>query len=83
MEFLNPSQKFAAFNDHVESPAISKVLNIVYWESHTLVTVVTTGHLRKDDTVPVLLLMQDGTADVFDIGVPFSNPIRAFKKLTL
>ncbi|KAI6143641.1 hypothetical protein BKA82DRAFT_4359477 [Pisolithus tinctorius] len=36
-------------------------------------------HLTPEQ-LPVLLVVQAGTADVFDIG---SNPIRAFKKLTL
>ncbi|KAI6143651.1 hypothetical protein BKA82DRAFT_149688, partial [Pisolithus tinctorius] len=49
--------------------------------SHALVTVV--KYSREDDTVPVLLAMQAGGADVFEVGVPFSNPIAAFKTLTL
>ncbi|KAI6141849.1 hypothetical protein BKA82DRAFT_30732 [Pisolithus tinctorius] len=37
----------------------------------------------EDGTVPVLLTMQAGRADVFAVGVPSSNPITAFKKLSL
>ncbi|KAI6141837.1 hypothetical protein BKA82DRAFT_4018536 [Pisolithus tinctorius] len=41
------------------------------------------GHSRKDDTIPVLLVMQAAQADVFDVSVPFFNPITVFKTLTL
>ncbi|KAI5998948.1 hypothetical protein F5J12DRAFT_784791 [Pisolithus orientalis] len=51
--------------------------------SHALVTVVTAGHSRKDDTIPVLLVMQAAQADVFDVGVPFYNPITVIKTLPL
>ncbi|KAI6143632.1 hypothetical protein BKA82DRAFT_3984008, partial [Pisolithus tinctorius] len=40
-------------------------------------------HSREDGTVPVLSPLESGGADVFEVGVPFSNPIAAFKKLTL
>ncbi|KAI6141839.1 hypothetical protein BKA82DRAFT_3985688 [Pisolithus tinctorius] len=40
-------------------------------------------HSREDHTVPVLLAMHAGGADVFDVRVPFSSPIAAFKKLSL
>ncbi|KAI6020268.1 tryptophan synthase beta subunit-like PLP-dependent enzyme [Pisolithus microcarpus] len=43
--------------------------------SHALVTFVTAGYPRKDDTVPVLLAMQAGGADIIEVGVPFSDPI--------
>ncbi|KAI5998982.1 hypothetical protein F5J12DRAFT_784824 [Pisolithus orientalis] len=51
--------------------------------SHALVTVVTAGHSRKDDTIPVLWVMQAAQADVFDVGVPFYNPITVIKTLPL
>ncbi|KAH7883140.1 tryptophan synthase beta subunit-like PLP-dependent enzyme [Phlebopus sp. FC_14] len=43
--------------------------------SHALVTFVTAGYPRTDDTVPVLLAMQAGGADIIELGVPFSDPI--------
>ncbi|KAI6101028.1 tryptophan synthase beta subunit-like PLP-dependent enzyme [Pisolithus croceorrhizus] len=43
--------------------------------SHALVTFVTAGYPRKDDTVPILLAMQAGGADIIEVGVPFSDPI--------
>lgn len=38
-------------------------------------TFVTAGYPTKDDTVPILLGMQAGGADIIEIGVPFSDPI--------
>ncbi|KIJ64971.1 hypothetical protein HYDPIDRAFT_89848 [Hydnomerulius pinastri MD-312] len=43
--------------------------------SHALVTFVTAGYPRAEDTVPVLLAMQAGGADIIEVGVPFSDPI--------
>ncbi|KAJ7685412.1 bifunctional tryptophan synthase TRP1 [Mycena polygramma] len=40
-----------------------------------LVTFVTAGYPTRDDTVPILLAMQEGGADVIELGVPFSDPI--------
>jgi len=40
-----------------------------------LVTFVTAGYPRKDDTIPILLAMQAGGADIIELGVPFSDPI--------
>ncbi|KAJ6630574.1 bifunctional tryptophan synthase TRP1 [Mycena sp. CBHHK59/15] len=40
-----------------------------------LVTFVTAGFPHRDDTVPMLLAMQAGGADVIELGVPFSDPI--------
>ncbi|PPQ64089.1 hypothetical protein CVT24_008906 [Panaeolus cyanescens] len=40
-----------------------------------LVTFVTAGYPRKDDTVPILLAMQSGGADIIELGIPFSDPI--------
>ncbi|KAF9532151.1 bifunctional tryptophan synthase TRP1 [Crepidotus variabilis] len=40
-----------------------------------LVTFVTAGYPRKEDTVPILLAMQAGGADMIELGVPFSDPI--------
>ncbi|KAI5990670.1 tryptophan synthase alpha chain-domain-containing protein, partial [Pisolithus albus] len=40
-----------------------------------LVTFVTAGYPRKDDTVSILLAMQAGGADIIEVGVPFSDPI--------
>ena len=38
-------------------------------------TFVTAGYPRKDDTVPVLLALQRGGADIIELGIPFSDPI--------
>lgn len=40
-----------------------------------LVTFVTAGYPTADDTVPILLAMEDGGADIIELGVPFSDPI--------
>ncbi|THH10852.1 hypothetical protein EW145_g1048 [Phellinidium pouzarii] len=40
-----------------------------------LVTFVTAGYPTKDATVPLLLAMEEGGADIIEIGVPFSDPI--------
>lgn len=38
-------------------------------------TFVTAGYPGRDDTVPILLGMQAGGADIIELGVPFSDPI--------
>ncbi|KZT26586.1 bifunctional tryptophan synthase TRP1 [Neolentinus lepideus HHB14362 ss-1] len=43
--------------------------------SPALVTFVTAGYPTVKDTVPVLLAMQEGGADILELGVPFSDPI--------
>ncbi|KAI9448911.1 bifunctional tryptophan synthase TRP1 [Lactarius psammicola] len=40
-----------------------------------LVTFVTAGYPTPKDTVPILLSMQEGGADIIELGVPFSDPI--------
>ncbi|KAF8077725.1 bifunctional tryptophan synthase TRP1 [Lyophyllum atratum] len=40
-----------------------------------LVTFVTAGYPTQDDTVPVLLGMQAGGADIIELGMPFSDPV--------
>ncbi|KIL00937.1 hypothetical protein PAXRUDRAFT_821144 [Paxillus rubicundulus Ve08.2h10] len=40
-----------------------------------LVTFVTAGYPRANDTVPLCLAMQQGGADIIELGVPFSDPI--------
>jgi tryptophan synthase len=40
-----------------------------------LVTFVTAGYPTTVDTVPVLLAMQEGGADIIELGIPFSDPI--------
>ncbi|KAG2077919.1 tryptophan synthase [Suillus decipiens] len=40
-----------------------------------LVTFVTAGYPRTQDTVSILLAMQAGGADIIELGVPFSDPI--------
>lgn len=36
---------------------------------------VTAGYPRRADTVPILLAMQEGGADVIELGVPFTDPL--------
>ncbi|KZT09738.1 bifunctional tryptophan synthase TRP1 [Laetiporus sulphureus 93-53] len=43
--------------------------------SPALVTFVTAGYPTADDTVPILLAMQEGGADIIELGVPFSDPM--------
>ncbi|KAH7889584.1 tryptophan synthase beta subunit-like PLP-dependent enzyme [Phlebopus sp. FC_14] len=43
--------------------------------NRALVTFVTAGYPRLNDTVPLLLSMQAGGADIIELGVPFSDPI--------
>ena len=40
-----------------------------------LVTFVTAGYPTVNATVPILLAMEEGGADVIELGVPFSDPI--------
>ncbi|KAF8921028.1 bifunctional tryptophan synthase TRP1 [Mucidula mucida] len=40
-----------------------------------LVTFVTAGYPTRADTVPVMLAMQEGGADIIELGVPFSDPM--------
>jgi len=39
------------------------------------VTFVTAGYPTPADTVPIMLAMQAGGADIIELGVPFSDPI--------
>lgn len=43
--------------------------------SPALVTFVTAGYPRAEDTVPILLAMQEGGADILELGIPFSDPM--------
>ncbi|KAI0006190.1 bifunctional tryptophan synthase TRP1 [Russula compacta] len=43
--------------------------------SPALVTFVTAGYPTPQDTVPILLAMQEGGADIIELGVPFSDPM--------
>lgn len=40
-----------------------------------LVTFVTAGYPRKEDTVDILLSLERGGSDIIELGVPFSDPI--------
>lgn len=40
-----------------------------------LVTFVTAGYPRIEDTVPIMLAMEAGGADIIELGMPFSDPI--------
>ncbi|KDR73575.1 hypothetical protein GALMADRAFT_251317 [Galerina marginata CBS 339.88] len=56
--------------------AIKKVFEAKKAEGKpTFVTFVTAGYPRTEDTVPILLAMEAGGADIIEVGVPFSDPI--------
>lgn len=38
-------------------------------------TFVTAGYPRTEDTVPIMLAMEAGGADIIELGMPFSDPI--------
>jgi hypothetical protein len=40
-----------------------------------LVTFVTAGYPRQEDTVNILLALEKGGSDIIELGVPFSDPI--------
>ena len=40
-----------------------------------LITFVTAGYPSVEDTVPIMLAMQEGGADIIELGIPFSDPI--------
>ncbi|KAK0210997.1 bifunctional tryptophan synthase TRP1 [Desarmillaria ectypa] len=44
-------------------------------ESPAFVTFVTAGYPTKDATVPIMFAMQNGGADIIELGMPFSDPI--------
>jgi tryptophan synthase len=39
------------------------------------VTFLTAGFPTKNDTVPLMLAMEAGGADIIELGIPFSDPI--------
>jgi hypothetical protein len=41
---------------------------------HLQVAFMTAGYPTRDDTVPLLLALQAGGADVVELGVPFTDP---------
>lgn len=38
-------------------------------------TFITAGYPTRADTVPLMLAMEEGGADVIELGVPFSDPM--------
>lgn len=38
-------------------------------------TFITAGYPREEDTVPLILAMEAGGADIIELGMPFSDPI--------
>ncbi|KAM6500330.1 bifunctional tryptophan synthase TRP1 [Amanita muscaria] len=56
--------------------AITKVFQAKQAKGSTaLVTFITAGFPRKDETVPLLLALQNGGTDIIELGIPFSDPI--------
>jgi tryptophan synthase len=59
---------------------MSKRLKDLFAKSHAegrplFIPYVTGGYPRREDTVPVLLAMEAGGADVIEIGMPFTDPL--------
>lgn len=59
---------------------MSKRLRDLFASAHAegrklFVPYLTAGYPRREDTVPLLLAMEAGGADVIEIGVPFSDPM--------
>ncbi|KAG6909634.1 bifunctional tryptophan synthase trp1 [Tephrocybe rancida] len=52
-----------------------EALSKVFEGAPALVTFVTAGFPTQHDTVPILLGMQAGGADIIELGMPFSDPI--------
>ena len=52
----------------------SLILNFTQGDP-ALVTFVTVGYPTLEDTIPILLAMQEGGTDIIELGVPFSDPI--------
>jgi tryptophan synthase len=44
-------------------------------ETPAFVTFITAGYPERADTVPAMLALQKGGANVIELGVPFSDPI--------
>ena len=53
----------------------SKHANAIAQGQPALVTFVTAGYPSKEATVPLMIGMESGGADVIELGVPFSDPI--------
>jgi len=54
---------------------VAKVFENAAAEKRTVfIPFVTAGYPTKDDTVPMMLAMQRGGADIIELGVPFSDP---------
>ena len=60
-----------------KNQTVSMALSVFYIGSQpaqtspALVTFVTAGYPKVEDTVPILLSMQEGGADIIELGVPF------------
>jgi tryptophan synthase alpha subunit len=51
-------------------------LDICFHHLHrAFVTFITAGFPNADSTVPLMLAMEAGGADIIELGVPFSDPI--------
>lgn len=73
-----PLKKFSRTRKQRYLPNILFLYNVSNVKSQgvpAFVTFITAGYPRKDDTVPILLAMQAGGADIVELGVPFSDPI--------
>lgn len=44
-------------------------------ERRALITYLTLGYPRREDTVDLCLALQEGGADIIELGVPFSDPV--------
>ncbi|CAN0223382.1 unnamed protein product [Ectocarpus sp. 4 AP-2014] len=65
---LKPTSKSA-------SPRLAKVFGDVAEDKQAaFIPYLTAGYPKRDDTVELLLALQEGGADVIELGVPFTDP---------
>lgn len=60
------------FTEYIYSPLSEKFAHAD--KKAQLVTYLTAGYPHPDETVDLLLAMQNGGADVLELGVPFTDP---------
>lgn len=67
------------FNTKKKEASINAVAYLAilttYQGNAVLVTFITAGYPTPQDTVPIMLAMQEGGADIIEMGVPFSDPV--------
>jgi len=51
-----------------------RAAKVMWWFTKNQVAFLTAGYPTRADTVPLLLALQEGGADVIELGVPFTDP---------